>query len=449
MSLATVFHTAPARQAPPSDRLSPISADLLRGPGRLLRISLAGLAALVLVFMVWAHFAVLDEVAVGMGKVIPAGKVQLVQNLEGGIVRQIAAREGARVKAGDLLVRIDDTGIGATLEERREKAFGLMALIARLDAEMTGSPFAPPAELVERQPALVAQHRSLIETRKREFSATLNVLDAQIEQRGNEIEETRIKIANLEKAFEFVREERDLTAPLVQRGSAARVELIRIDSRLNEIEGGLAAARAAMPRLEAAHGEARDRKREKENAHRSDILTQLNEAKVQLASLEQGMRGESDKLSRADIRAPVDGIVKTVHVNTIGQIVKPGMDIVEIVPLRDQLLIEARVRPQDIAFIRPGQDATVKVTAYDFAIYGGLAGKVERLGADSITDQRGETYYLVQIRTDRNHLEHGGEQLFITPGMVAQADVLTGRKSVLDYLIKPITRMRMQALRER
>ena len=218
---------------------------------------------------------------------------------------------------------------------------------------------------------------------------------------------------------------------------------------MNDTRGHLEAARLAIPRVRAQIEEVRQKRDEKVSATRARALEQLNEARVELAALEEVMRRSADKLARTTVRAPAAGIVKTVHVTTIGQVVQPGSDLIEIVPVDDTLLVEARIRPQDIAFLRPGQQARVKLTAYDFTLYGGLDGQVEQIGADSVTDERGETYYLVQVRTDGTKLEHGEETLPVIPGMVAQVDVLTGEKTVLSYLTKPLTRMRHEAMRER
>ncbi len=429
--------------------LTSVSAPLLRGAGSLVHLTTALLVGLVGAFVLWAHQAMLDEVTVGQGRIVPSGRVQVVQNLEGGIVRRIAVEQGAMVEAGDLLLQIDAVAADATLGERREKSLGLRALVRRLEAETAGEELAFPESFSREAPALVERQQAIFANRRQELRAALASLDLTASQRRNEILEMGVKIDSLERSMRLAEEERALTAPLVARGSAARLELIRIDMRHSEILGSLDAARSALPRAQQALEEAQSRRLEKEKAWRSDALNQLNDAKVQLASLEQAMRADEDKRDRTEVRAPVAGIIKSINVNTLGQVIKPGMDIVEIVPRDDTLLVEARIRPQDVAFLRPGQEAIVKVTAYEFSLYGGLKGRVERIGADSVTDQKGETYYLVQVRTQQGAFEHKGQTLPIMPGMVADVDVLTGRKTVLQYLTKPITRVQLQAMRER
>jgi membrane fusion protein, adhesin transport system len=407
------------------------------------------LCTLVAGFFGWAATARIEEITRGEGKVIPASRIQLVQNLEGGIVRKISTHEGALVKAGDVLVNIDTTGTGSSLDERREKNFGLQAIVARLSAQAERIALILPEDMERERPKLAHEQRELYASRKREIEAALSAFDLQAAQRRQEIEEVRAKIANQVRALEIANEELDLTRPLVQRGAAARIEMIRLEARVNETQGQLQAATLALPRIENALAEVETKRREKENNERSEVRQQLAEARVQLAAIEQSGKADADRVDRADIRAPVTGLVKTLHVSTLGQIIKPGMDIVEIVPMNDALVVEARVRPQDIAFLRPDLNAIVRLTAYDYTTYGTLKAKIEHIGADSITTEKGETYYLVRARTERANLEKDGRILPILPGMVANVDILTGEKTVLSYLVRPLTRIRSEALRER
>jgi adhesin transport system membrane fusion protein len=397
----------------------------------------------------WAAMAHVDEVTRGEGRVIPASRVQQVQNLEGGIVRRIATREGALVREGDLLVQIDATGFGSSLEERREKLTGLRAVRARLQASAEGQALDMPDDIQRARPELAREQAALFDNRRREVEAALAALDLLIGQRRQEIEEVRAKAANLERAITLAREELSMTRPLVERGAAARVELIRLEARLNELQGGLESAQLALPRIEKALSEAQSRRAERDMAIQAETRAQLTETRVQIAALEQSIKGDQDRVERTEVRAPVSGIVKSLHVSTLGQVVKPGVDIVEIVPSGDTLLVEARVRPQDIAHLRPGLDAVVRVTAYDYTAYGALKGKLEHIGADSVQTERGEVFYTVRVRTDRASLTRNGAEYPIMPGMVANVDILTGSKTVLTYLVKPLTRLQGEALRER
>ncbi|MBI1386370.1 MAG: HlyD family type I secretion periplasmic adaptor subunit [Rhizobiales bacterium] len=426
-----------------------LSADLMQPPSRGVSLLLATLMALVATFIAWAAFATVKEVTTGPGRVVPASRLQIVQNLEGGIVREILVREGARVEAGQVILRIDPTLAGSSLGEVQERLDGLAATIARLEAEGNDREPEFSTDLVARRPELVARQREHYETRRRELTSALAAFEHQAAQRAQEIIEVEARIETLAKSLELAREEHALVKPLARSGAVSRSEILAIESKVNDTAGALEAARLSLPRLASARAEAEDRRRERLSAFRNEALKELNATRIELASLTEAARATADRLERTTVTAPVGGIVKTVHVTTPGQVVQPGHDLVEIVPVDDTLLVEARIRPQDIAFLRPGQEALVKLSAYDFSLYGGLDGKVEQVGADSITDDRGETYYLIRVRTEASTLRNGPRELEIMPGMVADVDVRTGDKTVLAYLMKPMTRMAQNALRER
>jgi membrane fusion protein, adhesin transport system len=452
MSLPDAITAAPAASLPAARPLglpTAVSADLLEPPRRLQYLSVIAAAALVGGFCVWAAFSPVQEFAVGQGKVVPARKLQVVQNLEGGIVRAIAVREGQQVKMGDVLLSIDPTVPGAQLAEGREKSAGLRAAAARLDAEARGAIPRFPDEVSARRPDIIATETALFESRRRELDSALSALDLQIRQREQEVIETTAKMESLRATLGVARREWDLVRPLVASGAAARVEGLRAEGKIIETEGALRAAELALPRVEAALAEARDKRSERSQSFRSDALARLAQAENELAALTQAMRSAEDKVRRTDMTAPVNGVVKSVNVTTIGQVVQPGTSAVEIVPLDDTLLVEAQIRPQDIAFLRPGLDAMVKLSAYDFTIYGGLPATLEHIGADSVTTEKGETYYVIRVRTRAASLRHRDRDLPIIPGMVADVEVKTGEKTVMQYLLKPMTRMQQQALRER
>ncbi|MGL4974980.1 MAG: HlyD family type I secretion periplasmic adaptor subunit [Bosea sp. (in: a-proteobacteria)] len=427
----------------------PATKTRLADPHFWSKISTLALVAAVGVSLGWSALAEIEEVTRGEGKVIPASRIQVVQNLEGGIVRRIGTREGALVQEGDVILQIDATGFGSSLEERREKMFGLQAVVSRLSAHAEGKPFALPDEITQRRPDLAREQGQLFASRKRELEAAFAGLDLQAGQKRQEIEEVRAKVTNLQRALKLAMDEVALTVPLVQRGAAAKIELIRLESRQNELEGNLIGAELALPRLAQSLAEIEAKRREKEHNDRSETHAQLTEARVQLSSLEQGLKGDVDRVQRTEVRAPVTGLVKTLNITTVGQVVKPGLDIVEIVPINDTLLIEARVKPQDIAFLRPDLPAFVRISAYDYTLYGSLKARIEHIGADSVTTEKGETYYLVRARTEKANLEKDGRIFPIIPGMIANLDILTGKKTVLAYLVKPITKVQSQALRER
>jgi membrane fusion protein, adhesin transport system len=452
MNLPPIVAAAPdavLTQARPLGLPSAVSADLLEPPKRLYHLSILALTALLCGFFLWAYGAVMTEFAIGQGKVIPARKVQLVQNLEGGIVRVIAVREGQQVKQGDLLLSIDPIAPAAQLAEAREKSAGIVALMARLDAEIKGvSPQFPP-EIAARRPDLIANELALFESRRREVESALSALDLQIRQREQEVIETESKIVSLQASLNLAKREMELVRPLIASGAAPRIEGLRSEAKVVETEGALKAAELALPRIQAALAEAKDRRAEKTQSYRAETLAKISQADNELAALTQAMRNNEDRVRRTDMTAPVNGIVKSLHVTTIGQVIQPGSSAVEIVPIDETLLVEAQVKPQDIAFLRPGLEAMVKLSAYDFTIYGGLPARLEHIGADSVTTEKGETYYVIRVRTNANTLRHKDRDLPIIPGMVADVELKTGQKTVLQYLMKPVTRMQQQALRER
>lgn len=426
-----------------------ISADLLAPPSQASRALLAALVSLVVAFILWAWLARVQEVTTGRGRVTPASKIQVVQNLEGGIVREVLVREGAFVREGDIILRIDPTLAGSSLGEAREKMAGLTALVSRLEAEVEGRPLTFPPDILQSRPDLVSHQRDHFEARRKEFEAAVATFDLQERQRSQELIEARSKIETLRRALDFAQTELEMLRPLERSRAVSRAELLASEAKNNDTRGALEATTLALPRLEAAIEEIGRRRAERIEVFKGDSLQKLASARIELAALAEASRSSEDKVARTTVRSPTDGVVKTVLVTTPGQVVQPGHSLVEIVPANDTLLVEAQVRPQDIAFLRPGQDALVKITAYDFSIYGGLSAKLEHIGADSITTDKGETYYLIRVRTEKAQLSHGGRTLPIIAGMVAEVDVITGSKTVLGYLTKPLVRMHQTAMRER
>jgi membrane fusion protein, adhesin transport system len=448
-SSASPILAAPSQVAFARESPSAISADLLVGAPWLLRGFAVLIALSFAAFVTWAALTSLDEITVGQGRVIPAKKIQVVQNLEGGIVEAIAIEEGAIVEKGALLVRINATGFDSNLKETGEKVLGLELRRSRLLAEIHGGEPEFGVKNSAARPDLIASEHAQLVAKRLSLASKLAALDQRISQRDQEIRENDAKITSLAEGLALAEEEQALTAAMVTQGVAPRVELIRLNSRLSELRGGLEAAQLAAPRLVAALAEARSERAQEDASARAETLKDLGLIETELGALRQSMQGSADKVARTEVRSPARGIVKQLSVTTIGQVVKPGADIVEIVPLDDTLLIEAKITPRDIAFVRPGQEAVVKISAYDYAIYGTLGGTLERIGADAIVTEKGESYYLVKVRTDRAFLEKDGHKLPIIPGMIAEVDLLTGNRTIMQYLLKPMTRMRYEALRER
>ncbi len=402
-------------------------------------------------FLWWADWATLDEVTRGDGKVIPSSQIQVVQNLEGGIVAGISVREGEVVNKGQILVRIDQTQAAAGYRESRAKYLSLLAAVSRLKAEVDGTEVVFPVEILDDAPNVATDELALFASGRSGLKADLAILRRQEDQRRQELVELRGRLVRLKESYKLVAEELKIIEPLVANGVVSKVELLRLRREANNIKGDREATRLAIPRALAARREAAQRIEERKISLRTESLRELNQRSAELAVIAETIASGKDRAFRADVRSPVRGTVKQLLVNTVGGIIRPGQDLVEIVPLEDSLLIEARVRPADIAFLRPGQDATVKITAYDFSIYGGLKAKVENISADTIEDeqQKGETFYRIRLRTDRSYLGTENEPLPIIPGMTASVDILTGEKTVLDYLLKPVLKVRERALRER
>lgn len=405
----------------------------------------------VVVALIWANFAEIDEVTRAEGRVIPSRQIQVVQNLEGGIVRELGVQAGATVQEGDVLLVIDDTRFSATLREGKQKRYALLAKAARLQAETSDAEFTMPAELEASAPDIVAQERRLYRSRQQELESNLQVIDQQLRQRRQELVEVRARRRQLQGNYALLREELERTEPLVAEGVVSEVEVLRLRRQVNETRGDLEAARLSLPRISASITELQRRKDEVRAQFRSGAQAELTEARTELAGLKEANVALEDRVERTLVRAPTTGTVKQVMVTTVGQVVQPGMDLVEIVPLEDTLLVEARVRPADIAFVRPQQPATVKLTAYDYAIYGGLDATVEHISADTIVDENdrdADSYYLIRVRTEESGFGEA-DGLPVIPGMTAVVDILTGKKTVLQYLLKPVLRARERALRER
>ena len=408
-----------------------------------------GTLLLVGISIVWAAFSKLDEITIGEGKIIPSSQVQVIQNMEGGIVSKILVKVGDLVQKDQVLIQLDETRFASSAGESKAKNHALLAKVSRLAAESTGAPFVPPAELFKEAPKIAEDEKALYANRQHELDASLGVLRQQINQRNQEISEKRAKLQQLEESHNLVAKELKISKPLLAQGVLSEVEILRLERQVNDTRGEMDATRLAIPRLEAQLAEARNKLDGALAKFRSDASTELAQAKADLAGTSASSLAVEDRLTRTAIRAPLTGIVKQLKVNTVGGVIQPGSDVMEIVPLEDKLLIEAKVRPADVGFLRPGLPTLVKISAYDFSIYGGLEGTVENITADSITNEKGESFYLVRVRTTRSSLIHADKSLPIIPGMLATVHIRTGNKSVLSYLLKPLIKAKYDALRER
>lgn len=404
------------------------------------------MALVLLLLLVWAAFASVDEVARGEGRVIPSRQLQVIQSFDGGVVDEILVHEGQVVEAGDLLLRIDPTRFISSFRESRAQYLSLQAKAERLKALTSGAAFVLPPDVMSEAPDVAAYEQRLFETSLLERAEQLRIARDQQVQREEEYKEIQAKVTQTTRAHELARQELQVTRPLLASGAISEVEILRLEGDVSNADGARKQALAQLARSEAAVAEAEGKLREVELTINNKWRNELSEVMGKLASLEEGSRGLADRIKYAEIRSPVRGTVQRLLVNTVGGVVQPGNQVLEIIPLDDQLLIEAKVAPKDIAFLRPGQPAIVKFTAYDFVVYGGLTGTLEHISADTITDERDNTFYLVRVRTDRAGFDPA---LPIMPGMTTQVDILTGKKTVLAYLLKPVLRAQQNALTER
>ena len=411
------------------------------------------IAGLLVFFGVWAALTELDEIARGQGKVIPVSKTQIIQSSEPGIVQEIAVKVGQVVRKGDLILRLDDTATTSTLGEAAARARSLKAQIARLELEQTGdygAPYVCPAEIAAVAPAICENEARLLRAKSDNFVNKLSVMRERYQQRLKEMNETRENIARLETNREITQKEVDILAPIVKKKLAAQTDLLRVQKELADTIGQLKLSAETLDRIQAAVNEAKLQVDELKLTAQQEALAQKTEALAQLSVIDETIRGAESRVANTDIRSPVDGIVNTLDVNTVGAYVNAGAVIAGVVPTSDRLLVEARLSPSDVAFVRPGQPAVIKITAYDFTVYGGLQGVVDNVTADSLVDQNtGETYYQVRVRTEKAALEKDGKSFPIMPGMVSSVDIITGKKTVLAYLLKPLNKARQEALRER
>ena len=403
-------------------------------------------SAVMLILLIWAAFAKVDEVTKGDGRVVPSRQLQVLQALDGGVVTEILVREGQEVEAGQLLLKIDETRASSGVRESEAQGFALRARAARLRALAEGSTFRPPEPGSDEERQIVEEERRLYESKLSEMNTMLSINRQQLSQRQQELAEAQSRRNAALRALELAQQELSQTKPLLATGAVSPVEILRLERDVTKSRGDAEQALAQIGRVQGAIGEASRKIQETELTFRNDARKDMADAMGKLNVLGEGSAALLDKVDKAQVKSPVRGRVQRLMANTVGGVVQPGKDIVEIVPLDDALVLEAKVQPKDIAFIRPGQTATVKFTAYDFSIFGGLEAKVENISPDTVTDERGNTFYMVRVRTNRNSFD---EKMPVIPGMTAEVDVLTGQKTVLSYLLKPVLKAQARALRER
>lgn len=404
---------------------------------------------LVLVFAVWATFAQLDEVAVAIGEVVPQGKVKVIQHLEGGIIEAIHVTEGMRVTQGQSLVQLDLASAGANKAELEVRLDSQVLVRTRLLAEAEGNTPRFASELAKRRPEQVAAEINNFEARKDQLASKLSVLQEQVRQRQLEMQELESRQKTVNRNFNLAKERLQMSASLLEQGLTARMEHLQLEAEVESLEGEVQGLRSAIPKAMATIAEARQRVAEEEGTFRREARDELAKTEQAIGRISELLAEATGQEVRAEIKSPIDGVVQNMRYHTIGGVVTPGEPIMEIVPTGENLVVEARLRPVDRGYVAEGQPAVVKVTTYDFARYGGLDGNVIMVAPDSSTDEQGNPYFRVVVQTDKTHLGEAEGLLPIMPGMEATVDIHTGRKSVAEYLVKPVLKLRHEAFRER
>ena len=430
--------------------LPEVEKALIDDAPRIVRLTIWGVIGFFVFMLLWAHFAIIDEVTKGEGKAIPSSRIQKIQNLEGGIVAQIYVHEGQIVEAGAPLIRLDDTRFASNVGETEAERVSMELRVERLSAEVDDRPLKITDAARKAVPNQVSNEESLYASRRQQLADEIGGLQQQLLQRQQELREFSSKQDQYRNSLNLLRQEIGMSEPLVAQGAISPVEVLRLKRSEVETRGMLDGTTLAIPRAQAAINEVQRKVDETRGKFRSEALAQLNEARTLLSKAQATSKGLEDRVSRTMVTSPVRGIVKQMLVNTVGGVIQPGSDMAEVVQLDDTILVEAKIRPQDIAFLHPGQEAMIKFTTYDYTIYGGLKGKLEQIGADTVMDEeKKNTFYIIKLRTDRSHLGTDEKPLLIIPGMVASVDIITGKKSILSYLLKPIIKSRAEAMHER
>ena len=404
---------------------------------------------LLFIFLAWTNVATLDEVSRGDGRVVPSSDIQVIQNLEGGIVEEFLVKEGQAVKAGDTLLKMRNVQAKADFAATTQKYSGLQAAIVRLQAEADGKDLVFSDDLKKTVPDSVRAETDAFDANKRQMESQKTVLKDQLSQKEQEVQELTRRISDTGGMLALAVEERNMVEPMIAKGAANKKELLDIKQRIAQQSTELNGLKNALPRSQSAVKEVKSRLAALDKEFQATAQKTLAEKTIEMNTIKQTLSAYQDKSERTEIKSPVHGTVKDLKINTVGGVVKPGEPIMEIVPLEDQLIVEARILPKDIAFIHVGQPAIVRMTAFDFSVYGSMKGQVTDVSADAIVNEKGESFYRVKVKTDTSGVVKGDKHLDIIPGMQATVDIVTGEKTVMQYLLKPFLKASQTALRER
>jgi len=426
-----------------------LSAAVLEDTPSKLRSVLLFWIITVVFLLLWAGFSSIDELVRGDGQVVPGGENQMIQHLEGGIVSAIMVKEGQRVKADDVLLKVENIKSSSTYESSQYKSAEVRAKILRLRAEALGVSFNPTEADLREIPEQIAQERSAYMANQEAINSQISSLNDLYHQKQSELAEAKSRISESKRSLAFIKEEIAMTEPMVAQGIKPKVEFLQLQRQASDIQERYNAVVTSIPRLNAAMNEITNKIRQARGEFMSKARIDLAQAQTEIKRVGAESSALADEVTRTAIKSPINGIVQKLYVNTVGGVIKPGDNLVEIVPTEGGLLAEAKIKPADIAFIYPGQDAIVKVTAYDYSIYGSLRGKVVTISPDTVTDKKDNVYYVVKIQTDKKYLGSKEKPLKIIPGMMINVDIVTGKKTILQYILKPIIKAKQYTFTER
>lgn len=417
-------------------------------PHKASNIMLWSITGMIAFFLLWASLAQVEEITRGQGQVVPTKDIQTVQSLEGGILQELLVEQGDKVTKGQVLLRLSDVMFSSEERGAEAKSGSLKLKIARLEAEASGQEFIIPEDLLKKSPDIAQNELALYRSRQQELKNAISILEDKLRTVTADIDEAQAQISRLSSSRGSLQQELTITRDMVAKKAVSKLEQIRLEREVNDIGGQIQAQQERIGGLRADLSATEKQKNDQMDRFRSQALTELSDVKTQSALLGENLKSIGDRVNRAELRAPVDGVVNNIAVRTVGGVVEPAQKLIEIVPIDSELKIIAKVSPNNIAFLRVGQNAKVKISAYNPQRYGSLSGKLTRIGASSVTDREGNVFFEIEVRTDKNHLGTEDAPLPVTPGMVADAEIITGKRTIMEYILKPFLQARDRALRE-
>ncbi len=429
--------------------MSSLSAAVVHRSPKYMHFIVLLIAAFVIAAAIWMNWAQIDVVIRGNGKVTPASQVQLVQSLEGGVVSEILVSEGQLVDANQPLIKISDVAFTSSFEENRLTYLELLARSSRLHAAAFAKEFEVNEEVSTHAPRLNKSEKSLFDSNRQQLGDSLSILEEQIRQQHSSLQEALSRERQITRSLELVKKEIKIKLPLKERGIISEVEFLQLQQREAEMEGELEGVQISIPRLQSVIDEARFARQKEQLDFSNKAKRELNEVSAEIERIRETQTALKDRVRRTTLRSPVRGIIKRLHANSIGGVVSPGNNVVEIVPIEGSLLVEIEIKPADIASVHVGQLARLKFSAYDFALHGSLPGEVLFVSADTITNEDGESFFVVRIKPSKDHLGHDAKPLPIRVGMTVDADIVTAKKTIMAFLMEPVHRGLDKALRER